>query len=275
MGNWIQGASGIWTQKVWDSRPNRLEPETLAYLTSNPNASRDWWNIDQNIKQIKYASGVVLNSVTANLSIVDGKAFVTNPSVDLRPYIGMKLSISDGSKSLVGFGKAAGTGETLGDEILSDPTFDNASAWTVIQSGWSLSGGKGVKVSDATGRYMYETKPLTVGGLYKGHVTIDAISGSMSLVFLGYSTFSTYKSVPGLIEGYTTKTGPTLTNVGVNAGAASQTATIDDISAKQVLTPSSTGITIVSTKGGTTYNWASNGGINANAASYTITITKE
>ena len=47
----------------------------------------------------------------------------------------------------------------------------------------------------------------------------------------------------------------------------------DEASVKQVLTPSATGVTITSTPGGTTYNWASvESGFNYNATSYSVDL---
>gem|GEM_PF-2987363 len=48
---------------------------------------------------------------------------------------------------------------------------------------------------------------------------------------------------------------------------------IDDISMKQVLAPSTSGVTIINTCGGNTYNWSINSGINPNAASFNVTIS--
>jgi len=280
MGNWIQGASGIWTQKVWDSRPNRLEPETLAYLTSNPNASRDWWNIDQNIKQIKYASGVVLNAVTCNLSVVDGTAFITNPSVDLRPYIGCKLSISDGSKALVGFGKAVGTGETLGDELIDTWTNGSAGvAWDTL----TLSGSDIVSAIQATDSttYCYKAPATPLGALLKGSITAYTKSSGVDPTFrigapdVSLGAGAVIATAASGLNLYGTQTAAQGTSACGFRTYYASSFSASGISVKQVLTPSSTGITIVSTKDGTTYNWASNGGINANAASYTVTITKE
>jgi len=269
MGNWIQGASGIWTQKVWDSRPNRLEPETLVYLTSHTDASRDWWNIDQNLKSIKYGSGITLNAVTANLSIVDGTAFITNPSVDLRPYIGMKLSISDGTKALVGYAKAAGTGETLGDSLscLSDITgagwFDANTARNDANT-FTLS---------SVGGYIGIDNKVAIGKLYKSALIASAVPTAVI-----YLRGSSANPIYAQSDDATSRYGTSVNTVIIFASFPASSGMVIDITSatmQQVLAPSATGITIVSTKGGTTYNWTSNGGINPNAASFTITITKE
>jgi len=59
----------------------------------------------------------VLAGFTCNLSIVDGTAFITNPSTSLVPYIGRKITLNDGTQNLVGYIKAAGTGETFIGEV--------------------------------------------------------------------------------------------------------------------------------------------------------------
>ena len=60
-------------------------------------------------------------TITCNLSLESGKAFITNPSVDLTPYRGMRIVLTDSAgKELSGFIKAAGTGETYGDELITN-----------------------------------------------------------------------------------------------------------------------------------------------------------
>jgi hypothetical protein len=61
----------------------------------------------------------------------------------------------------------------------------------------------------------------------------------------------------------------------VHVGSSGQQGRFDDVSLKQVLTPSATGVTIVSTQGGSTYNWTSDSGINGNSASFTAVITAQ
>jgi len=278
MGDWIQGASGIWMPKVWMDRPNKLEPETLVYLTSHTDASRDWWNIDQNLKSIKYGSGITLNALTCNLSTVDGTAFVTNPSVDLRPYLGFKLSFSDGIKALVGYGKAAGTGETLGsNRILNNADFSTAepdgTAWT-RKTGWTVAGGVAVASEVAlSGSILQSASTLAVEKLYKyGGDVVTITLGSFIYMFdTGIVALS---ATPQMYSGYRTYTANSNSS-GFQSVSASSSGTFDNPFVKQVLSPSTTGLTVVSTQGGATYNWASNGGINANSASYTVTITKE
>jgi hypothetical protein len=62
----------------------------------------------------------VLSSTTGficTLSTVAGTAFISNPSIALPPYINKKITLTAGGKTLVGWLKSAGAGETLGSEI--------------------------------------------------------------------------------------------------------------------------------------------------------------
>lgn len=247
-----------------------VEPELMAYIALNPSLTNaQVAALDANIKSIKYGSGIVLNAVTANLSIVDGKAFVTNPSVDLRPYLGFKLSFSDGSKALVGYGKAAGTGETLGSNLLAG--FDFTSDWAVFDANASITDSNSFATTANSGLWK---NIFAQYRLYKS-VFARTTTASASDIWNGSDTGRTQIS-----NGNGTFYSTARLNTGLqrniyirNAGAG--TTDVSTLSLYDVLTPSATGLTIVSTAGGTTYNWASNGGINANAASFTVTITKE
>jgi len=99
------------------------EPETLAYAAlrlaeANPMSDAEKASLDLVIKDVK-GDGTTIASVACNLSTVAGTAFLTNPvftstgipSNDLRWTLGFKLSIAAGGKTLVGWSKAAGTGD--------------------------------------------------------------------------------------------------------------------------------------------------------------------
>jgi hypothetical protein len=91
---------------------DHFEDETVAYVRNygdNLTVS-EIETIEDYIRLIKYGDGVVFASITANLSIVNGSAFVTNPSIDFRPYLGFKVTLNDGTQNLVGFLKSAGGG---------------------------------------------------------------------------------------------------------------------------------------------------------------------
>jgi hypothetical protein len=64
--------------------------------------------------------------------------------------------------------------------------------------------------------------------------------------------------------------------IGYSGDVSGKTSLFDTASAKQVLTPSSTGVTITSAANGSTYNWASeDSGFNRNDSSgYTYSISR-
>lgn len=77
------------------------------------------------------------------ISAVDGTAFLDN-CAELQKYIGRMIRIYDsGSRYLEGWIKANGSGETLGNELGGDVSFDNDSYWNK-QSGWSISGSRAI-----------------------------------------------------------------------------------------------------------------------------------
>ena len=56
-----------------------------------------------------------ITGATANLSLVDGTAFISNPSTDLSSYEYAYIIVTDSTgKKAIGYIKAAGTGETYG-----------------------------------------------------------------------------------------------------------------------------------------------------------------
>lgn len=239
------------------------EPETRAYM-NQPSPGLTWQEADANIKAIKNDSGITLVAVTANLSQVDGSAFVSNPSVDLRPYVGFKSTWSDAG---VGWIKAAGTGETLGGERVSaGGTF---AGWT-FGVGWTTDGVtlNGDGSGNATLAYKNLTSSFAIGQLTKAVVDITArTSGSVgvrtnNVIHLsGLTTVATHTGYKTIIA---------VDNMGY-AKSALFLGSVDNISIQQVLTPSATGVTIASTKGGT-QNWGTQG-TTPNAATFDVTIT--
>jgi len=219
-----------------------------------------------------------LLGLTAKLSLVNGTAFITSPSVDLRPYIGYKITLNDGTQNLVGYIKAAGTGETLGDEIID--TWINAGYDTLTLSGSDIQSAIEASSDNVMAR---KDSGQSMGNLLKFSVTtFTKTSGSTPYIILGslgnlpLNTDSSvyYLAASGSNTTYYTQHSAIGTFVGFrnNAGVANWSAIGNSL--KQVLTPSATGVTIVSAQGGTTYNWVSDGGINPNATSFTATITE-
>jgi len=211
------------------------------------------------------------------LSGVDGTAFVDFGAANvLTTKIGHLLKITDSAnKSIMGYIKAAGTGETLGDEKNGDVTFDNAGYWTTLDPGWAVTGGQAVGTSLGSGYYIRKTGILTATSLLYYSFDIASISSGGIKFYSGNISVGTTYETTGTKTGYQNSVSNTF-GLSSKQGTTT-TATCDNLSLKQVLTPSSTGVTIVSSKGGTTYNWFNkNSAFNWNDAyGYTYQIIKE
>lgn len=230
------------------------------------------------------------------LSIADGAAFIDFSADDvLTSYVGFKLTLTDSAgKKLIGYIKSIGNGETYGAELLSNTGFDaNTTGWggtrCTIESVSGGDSGNALELT-ATGvsaQSAYQTigssaaqagKLIRFGGKVK-----SGTSGNESFYFGMY---------PGAGSNLThnggTSSGSWAEYYAYGVGAATGTATFqcaknsatlatmlfDTVSAKQVLTPSTTGVTIVSTPAGDTYNWLSEeSGFNRNDTSYTYALS--
>lgn len=234
------------------------------------------------------ASGTVTQA-NMRLSIVNGAAFVDfSAAGTLTPYLGDKLSITDSSgKTLVGYIKAAGTGETYGSELLSNTTFDDTSyLWNSGATISSVSGGQSgnalqVSLTTAYG-YAGQNVTVTSGALLRyscymklgtetSYEYIQVGDGNNSQLAQAIASPSSWTQY---ILYVTANTSPEYaTYRGVTSGT---TSLFDTASSKQVLTPSAMGVTIVSASGGSTYNWTSEGsGFNRNDSSgYTYSISQ-
>jgi hypothetical protein len=246
----------------------------------------------QDFANVSFGSGNVSQS-NMRLSIASNTAFVDfNSAGTLTPYIGDKITITDSTgHQLVGWIKASGSGETYSSELALNTDFANTTNVTMSGSVADASVGSGqsgnalqiTETSDWSG-HISETITTSNGGAYLwsayvkngtaslAHITMQqAVSpynvlgkeyyvSSASDWTHQYSSYATADNTSELMlfEG---KTGTSL---------------MDTLSVKQVLTPSATGVTIVSTSGGSVYNWTSQD-INFNlndTGGYTYSITK-
>jgi len=213
------------------------------------------------------------------MSIVSGTAFADFSSAGkLTPYIGNKIVITDstGTHKLTGYIKAAGTGETYGSEVISDIGFDNAGLWATDDAArWSVGSSKATASSAYSNTSLYTDGAIQIvqNGLYKQQYDILTLTGG-----------SVYWRVISTMSGPTqNSTGTKISYYNFNFSGWKQFAfqsggglsgTFDNYSVKQVLTPSTTGVTITDTAGGTNYNWTTeDSGFNRNdSGNYTYTI---
>lgn len=218
------------------------------------------------------------------ISAVDGTAFCdfsastfTADNIRNSDYV----EIYDSAKRKIGgFIKAAGTGETLGGEICTDPSFDDVSKWDSIGTGWAVSGGQAT--AGNTGNVsMYQNNTSIP---YESLCFLSGVSSQVAVDqevnITAWSFQAPYLTAAGTTSAYGTippsaqDSRRRITLYVKWGGLGSPSATWDSISLKQVLTPSVTGITITNTPGGSTYNWAvKNASFNYNDSSgYTYRI---
>ena len=263
----------------WDvyRRNPALEPETIIYRDTRisegtPLTPTEIAALDAQMKAIKYSTGLTISSLTAKMSLVAPR-LVTQSSVDLRPYAltsGTSFSFSDGSKSVVFTGGSAGTGETLsGTELITGFTNKVGVAFdTFATAGADIS----QAVSNGTTqRYSYSNQitAQSVGALLKRTVTYSKVSGTNPLSYLSVNTYgdspaldfpvtspAVYRTVNNTTERYLCY----LTS-GVNAVDFSAIGN----SLQQVLTASTSGAN---------FSALTDGGVNPNIATWTLTITK-
>ncbi len=215
------------------------------------------------------------------ISSVDGTAFL-DACAALVPYAdGSHLvEIYDASgRMLRGYLSAAGTGETLGDELFTNGDCSSDTGW-VLNTGWSISGGKLVKgAAVGSSAFGYQSIVKTAGALYFGSFDVDSIASSYTaLVLTGAPLLMMPTSnITGTRTGYATyQSGSNAVGAYISASGTYRdiaTAQYDNFSLKRVLTPSTSGATIVSAKGGDTYNWTEiEAGFAFNQANYDIEI---
>ncbi|MCE5226688.1 MAG: hypothetical protein LLG05_12630 [Porphyromonadaceae bacterium] len=144
----------------------------------------------------------------------------------------------------------------------------------------TLSGADITQAVNTTGSaYLYRSLTTAIRlKLFKFVNTYSLSSGTDPLVYLDDSSWSnaTSRFTRNGTSYRTAQTTPSESYICVRNLNTTADFSMTGISLKQVLTPSATGVTIVSTKGGTTFNWANkNSAFNYNDASgYTYLIYK-
>lgn len=248
---------------------------------------------------IAIASGTVLQA-DMRLSLATDTAFVDfGVENSLTPYIGCKIEIIDnaGSKKLVGYIKAAGTGVTLGGEQLTNSGFETGSppsSWEVKSNttfaesadvptgGGSQSGD--VLSTDGSSRGIYQDAStanhngelLKLSGQYKKTV------GSYGLLAaICTAAESRYNNTPNLSQTswteFTLYATPDAVSTRIFLYASDwdtgDRGLFDLITLKQVTSPGSTGVTISQYSTLTDQNWLDEeSGFTRNDTQYTYTI---
>jgi len=236
-------------------------------------------------------SGIVSQS-SMKLSIVNGTAFVDfGIAGSLTLYIGDKLTITDsGGHALVGWIKSAGTGETYGSQLMPDSGMDNLSyfwssntANSIISSGCQSGnclqitltanyGNSGQNFSATNGMLLQgsvyakrgtETGWLEVWMNDPSYISLWNSGSVFPSIWTQYAFYATADATSGNFY------------MSYQGNTSGQTSLFDTASVTRVLTPSTTGVTIVSASGGSSYNWTSeDSGFNRNdSGGYTYSIS--
>ena len=202
------------------------------------------------------------------ISSVDGTAFLDNCAA-LVPYVGKQIEIYDESgRMLQGFIKAQGSAETL---ATTGGPLDNGELTKQSLLDWS-GNNYNATVDDANSftssnasNYIRQTGILwTVGALHK--LVHSGSTGTGNVKFqigptVVNANFGTGYNTPIAASDYRL------------ANSAISTTDMTALSIKEVTAPGTDGVTIVSAKGGATYNFASkNTSFTYNAASYRYAI---
>lgn len=233
----------------------------------------------------RFQNGIstTLAGLTCNISVVDGTAFVTNPSVDLTPYLGCRITLVDtAGLSLIGWVKAKGTGETYLETVVNGDmelttSWPNLGSPTVNErSSEQAHGGTYSRKITATwpnGCYQSSPAPVT-GALYTGSFWYYLSSGTTLFYTYPNATwlnkYSPTTTWTQATMGYSTRIGGGYV---MFSPTGEKTAYIDDVSILKVLTPSATGVTITNSPGGSVFNWAAkHPSFNPNSATFNAII---
>lgn len=234
-----------------------------------------------------------------HLSMVDGTAFAWVPGIDLSFYAGQTgsntpyfLTITDSAGKVArGYVAAAGAGETLGGEVLTNPSFDvNTNTWVATNGTIaSVAGGQSNNCCEltrvgASPQYFNNTPTFawTIGTLYKmsGYVK-SGTSGNEATELRAYSSGM---GLAATVTGTTTAAWVQLSDYGTSEAATGTmytykntvtagTMLFDEFSVKPLTDCPATAVRIVSTNDGGTQNWADvEVGFEPNDATYTVVV---
>jgi len=246
----------------------------------------------------------VYTGVTLRMATVATGALITqvSGSPPLSLFKNRMITISDGSKAVTGYIKSVGVTETY--ELT--PTY--TSDFSAGVDGWVAAGGTAAGNIDAIGG-ANDWLRLTVNANNSGHVvyraTPNLVVGALYNLSLDYyipstNSVMTSASIESGAANYRYDTASSLATLDAKTtrsinftaketgfvrvyglgGGSFQDAGGDDVLylrgvvAQRILTPDSTGVVISSTRGGSVQSWATNSGIDPNAASFTVTVSR-
>jgi len=119
-----------------------------------------------------------MSTFTGHLSLVNGYAFLTDASVDLRPFAGQLITISDGTNTIQAYvGGQSGAGETYQSNLLSSFTSTGGTKYdTFTTSGANIT--SAINITAHNGYANSGALTLTIGALYLNVITFTLNSGS-------------------------------------------------------------------------------------------------
>ena len=244
-------------------------------------------------------AGVTFGGSNNRCSYADSFAWADFPTgFNMADHAGQGriLLIGDGTRYVWGYVGAAGSGETLGDELVTNGNMEIGSpptGWTVYSANTAIasvsdertggSGSKSMSVTRIGSDFLAARKSEIVGTgkLFNASGWIKNIDGtnaklsyySSSFVLLLSSatiTSTSWTEVNGIY--LVSPTDGLWIYAFLSSSINSQSVLFDDISVKQVLTPSATGALIYRDAACTVNGWNKPTGFNMNATSYTFSI---
>lgn len=193
------------------------------------------------------------------ISAVDAGAFLDN-CADVLPYVDgksiIRLKDAAGKYNIAILG-APGTGETLGADVLSGWNLTNwqkdSSDMTIINS---------TTISTLSQRYIYKNLAVA-GGLYLSSYNSSTTPGV-------WSAIASKSNLSGLVESGQSRR-ITVAGTAIFIFSNTGTTTVQSMSSQQVLTPSTTGCTLLNAAGAQSFI-SKDAAFTYNAASYTYEI---
>ena len=233
------------------------------------------------------ASGTVTQA-NMKISAVDGTAFVDFSLADvLTGKLGHELHIADSAGAeIIGIIKAAGTGETLVNVKADTMAANGTGAWSLDEGTLTFDTDHYLRVAEHGWAADLGGATITAGALYRSTITQKDGTASNVPVALGWYAGVSWRwsSATNTNAGWAANTKyqtaiESSAVAGVGFGAvtgAVNNAQFKLYSIDKITTPSATGVTITTQKGGTVYNFTAKSALfNYNDSSgYKYTIFK-
>jgi hypothetical protein len=220
----------------------------------------------------RFAGGISVYANTANVfqdAGGDDTFYIKDITIRQELPVGNLLKIRDSSgRAIQGFIKAAGTGETLGSDVLAG--WDFTSGWSTASA--SIIDANSFSTPSGSGG-VYKSNITTAGYLYKITYERTTTAGGSSLRFSGAGLVTSPGFIPVSTGVYYYQSITGFHSIYLSHSTSVGQTDVISMKVEAVLTPSATGATIVSAKGGDIYNFASkDASFTYNDASYRYAI---